>query len=255
VKSGFTTLEEALVTTSFKFELPSFFGRDGASTRALCDTRVLPVIKTHATWDPEDGHNGARHGFTKMVEETKRTMMTSASSMLTGLALLVAIESISVSASFLDALGNWITSQQRDFTGRGGSRDHSGMLILHCVRAIFSDLHDARIAGRGGVYARGPAAVAAIVWGLLQGLKKMREYQRLSFSAHPRLSHIINLHLQDNALMKHVFYEHVQDVERRLAENATEIQRLKLLVDIQVSRAAANGNAGGGGNQQRGGGG
>ena len=60
VKSGFSTSEEALITTSFKFELPAFFGgKDSASNRASADTRVLSAIKTYEEWDPQDGYNGA----------------------------------------------------------------------------------------------------------------------------------------------------------------------------------------------------
>ena len=50
VKSGFMTSEEALITTSFKFELPTFFGWDNLSNKASSDTRVPPVIKAHEEW-------------------------------------------------------------------------------------------------------------------------------------------------------------------------------------------------------------
>jgi hypothetical protein len=89
-----------LIITSFKIELP--FGKDPTSTMASCNTRVMP----------EDGYNGARHRFTKMVDDTKTTMMCGATNLLTGMALLLALESITTSANFLEALGNWITSQQ-----------------------------------------------------------------------------------------------------------------------------------------------
>lgn len=72
VKSGYSTSEEALVATSFKIELPSFFGNDPEATLASADTRVLPAIKTYAAWDSQDGYTGARHRYNKMIEDTKK---------------------------------------------------------------------------------------------------------------------------------------------------------------------------------------
>jgi hypothetical protein len=234
-KSGYSTSEEALISTSFKIELPSFFGKDATSNMASCDTRVLPAIKAYGDWDPEDGYNGARHRFAKMVDETKKTMMRGATNVLSGMALLVALESITTSSNFLESLGNWITSQQRDLTGRGGSKEHSWMLISHCVRAIFADLHEARIAGRGS-YPKGIEAAAGIVWGSLQGLKRMQEYSALGFSAHPKLSHILNLHLQDHALMKHFFFEYVEQTNKKWKENATALLKIGNELDKVVSK-------------------
>jgi hypothetical protein len=41
-----------------------------------------------------------------------------------------------------------------------------------------------------------------IFWGTLQSLGVMRKFREANFSAHPALSHILNLHLQDNAVTK-----------------------------------------------------
>jgi hypothetical protein len=40
-----------------------------------------------------------------------------------------------------------------------------------------------------------------IVWGSLQAHRLMEEYLSADFAAHPRCSHILNIHLQDNAMM------------------------------------------------------
>jgi hypothetical protein len=109
------------------------------------------------------------------------------------------------------------------------------MLISHCVRAIFADLHEARIAGRGS-YPKGIEAAAGIVWGSLQGLKRMQEYSALGFSAHPKLSHILNLHLQDHALMKHFFFEYVEQTNKRWKENATALLKIGNELDKVVSK-------------------
>jgi hypothetical protein len=65
----------------------------------------------------------------------------------------------------------------------------------------FRDLHKARIAGRGPFL--GGDRVSGILWGsLVQAHRLMQEYLNADFSAHPKCSHILNIHLQDNALMK-----------------------------------------------------
>ena len=54
----------------------------------------------------------------------------------------------------------------------------------------------------------------------------MKEFKEAGFSSHPKLSHILNLHFQDNALMKHMFHEHATAVELKPKENAAAFQKL-----------------------------
>jgi hypothetical protein len=72
--------------------------------------------------------------------------------------------------------------------------------VSHCVRAIFRDLHGARMASRGPFH--GGDRASGIVWGCLQAQRLMSEYLADDFAAHPKCSHILNIHLQDNALMR-----------------------------------------------------
>lgn len=51
-KAGFTSSEEALVVSSYKFELPTFFGKE------MKDSRKLPVVPTANAWDSKDGFTG-----------------------------------------------------------------------------------------------------------------------------------------------------------------------------------------------------
>jgi hypothetical protein len=41
-----------------------------------------------------------------------------------------------------------------------------------------------------------------LFWGILQALGVMRELRAANFSAHPALSHILNIHIQENAVTK-----------------------------------------------------
>jgi hypothetical protein len=94
-----------------------------------------------------------------------------------------------------------MSRQYKSLVARGGAKEACWRLICHCVQAIFGDLHKARIAGRGPFL--GSDRASGIMWGSLQAHRLMQEYVITSdFAAHPKYSHILNIHLQDNALMK-----------------------------------------------------
>jgi hypothetical protein len=95
-----------------------------------------------------------------------------------------------------------------------------GSLIAHCVRAIFAELHLARSPGRGP-FLPGDRA-AGVVWGMLQAQRKMQEFTVRGFSASPVLSHILNIHLQDHAVMQADFEEWKDKLVRalKMAEEA-----------------------------------
>ena len=74
----------------------------------------------------------------------------------------------------------------------------------------------ARAAGRGPFVAGASGRAMGVVWGSFQSLRRMREFVQTGFSADKKLSHILNLHLQDNALMKSVFETHVAGLEAKM---------------------------------------
>jgi hypothetical protein len=199
-KGGYGSTEEALVAASFKIELPAIFGADSMSMQITADTRALPGMKTPEAWDPENGYTGGRLRFEALIKEAKETMLGSVGDHLVGMGKIVAIECIMNSFNFLMKLSEWMTKQQRNLVGRGGEPEACWKLVSHCVRAIFRDLHSARMAGRGPFL--GTNRSAGIVWGCLQAHRVMAEYLAEDFAAHPKCSHILNIHLQDNAMMK-----------------------------------------------------
>jgi hypothetical protein len=78
-KSRYASAEEALIGSSFKIELPAFFGKDSGNDSASKDIRVLPAVRTFKEWDPVDGYRGARqHMFNRKVEEVKDSLIASA---------------------------------------------------------------------------------------------------------------------------------------------------------------------------------
>jgi hypothetical protein len=86
-------------------------------------------------------------------------------------------------------------------------------------------LHASRAPGRGP-FGQGEMGTK-LFWGTLQALGVMRELRSANFSAHPALSHILNLHLQDNAVTK----AEMHAMEKRLKTTSDDLKALKAAVD------------------------
>ena len=68
----------------------------------------------------------------------------------------------------------------------------------------------------------------------------MEEYTEAGFSAHPKLSHILNLHLQDNALMKDsIFNDYVKRTDAKLKEQQAAIAKLLSEMEKLTSKVNA----------------
>jgi hypothetical protein len=183
-------------------------------------------MKTPEAWDPENGYTGGRLRFESLIKEVKDTMLSSVGDHLVGMGRIVASECIMASYNFLMKLSEWMTKQYRNLVGRGGLPEACWKLVSHCVRAIFKDLHTARMAGRGPFL--GTNRSAGIVWGCLQAHRVMTEYSSEDFSAHLRCSHILNIHLQDNAMMKpehDVAYTKLKDLVTGLQAKYSELKQ------------------------------
>jgi ubiquinone biosynthesis protein UbiJ len=66
-----------------------------------------------------------------------------------------------------------------------------------------------------------------IFWGTLQALTVMRKLREANFLAHPALSHILNLHLQDNLVSK----ADMVVMEKKLKTVLDEVKALKSAAD------------------------
>jgi hypothetical protein len=84
-KGGYSSTEEAMISASFKIELPAIFGADSTSMHVTADTRALPAMKTAEAWDPENGYTGGRLRFEALIKESKETMMGSVGDHLVGM--------------------------------------------------------------------------------------------------------------------------------------------------------------------------
>ena len=118
----------------------------------------------------------------------------------------------------LNDLATWISEHYSQLSEQAGAKDGPEVwkLVCPCIRVIFKLMHEARLPGRGP-HALGDQ-FGSVFWGALQTHRVIQELSSEGFEAHPRLSHILNIHLRDNAVSKSA-------MDRVLAE-MTEIKRI-----------------------------
>mmetsp|Transcript_3766 Transcript_3766/g.5135 ORF Transcript_3766/g.5135 Transcript_3766/m.5135 type:complete len:277 (+) Transcript_3766:1972-2802(+) len=238
LKSGFKSSFEALVMASFKLELPPFFGADEKTLASTKNARELLKIKTFSDWDTKDGYTGARYQMHNSVQEATKTLQQSSMSLLSGAALSVSTSMISLSNSFLNTLIEWISQEFADLMGRAGDVDEATeaaiwKLISHCIRTIFKELHVCRLPGRGPFLSQDHRA-GCVLWGCLQAHLRMQTFVSQGFSADSKLSHVLNLHLQDNAVMQgefKAFKKKVIEVEKQTLASQKIANQAKSLAD------------------------
>jgi hypothetical protein len=80
-----------------------------------------------------------------------------------------------------------------------------------------------------------------IFWGTLQAIRVMRKFRETNFAAHPALSHILNLHLQDNAVIK----SEMKAALDKIKDLTADVKTLKGAADRKVTAKNAKGGAAG----------
>jgi hypothetical protein len=195
-KNGYTTIDEANLASSFSRSLPSFFGKPTPT-----ESRKLPALKTAEAWEPKTMVDGAREVLDRLLVAAGRELQSVSMDFLQGEGLLVAQSCIQSAVKFVTDLSTWMSREYVELLKRGGSEVECWGLIAHCVRAVFEDLHEARMPGRGPHLTMEDRAASSI-WGCFQAHLKMQEFEKLGFAAHPTLSHILNMHLRDHTVSK-----------------------------------------------------
>jgi hypothetical protein len=198
IKVGASSPLEATLSASFRQELPQFFGN--LSKSVARDDRVLPGLPSYDKWDTQSARSGGRYTLSSGVGLTVDGLYHSLQTNITGEGMEVARTMINDSRDFLNQLSSWITQTYQDLVNGGGSGKEAWAYVSHCVRAIFVMLYKARAPGRGPFLDESKRQVG-MVWGALQCLNVCRDLLEANFSGHPTLSHILNLHLRDNAVM------------------------------------------------------
>jgi hypothetical protein len=137
------------------------------------------------------------------------------------------------SQEFVTTLVGWINTFLTDRANKGDDEGETLQHMSHVLRTMMEMLHAARAPGRGP-YPPGKKG-ARIFWGTLQAVTVMRKLREANLSAHPALSHILNLHLQDNSVTK----SEMAGMEKRLKAILDEVKILKSATDRGVRAATA----------------
>ena len=223
-KNGYTTIDEANVASSFSRSLPSFFGKPTPT-----ESRKLPALKTAEAWEPKTMVDGAREVLDRLLVAAGRELQSVSMDFLQGEGLLVAQSCIQTAVKFVTDLSTWMSREYVELLKRGGSEVECWGLIAHCVRAVFEDLHEARMPGRGPHLTVEDRAASSI-WGCFQAHLKMQEFEKMGFAAHPTLSHILNMHLRDHTVSKATFEKllvRMAAAEASAAASATAVRTLQ----------------------------
>ena len=210
-KAGHTSVNVALLKASFKVPLPAFFGKAAKDDKSTVkDSRVLPRIKQYSYWDDSTGHSGLRHEYDELVKTVSKDLMDGGHMNLSTVASYLSSAVLAETAQALLAMGSWMTGSVQDLAGRQVPNKVAWPLTSHGVRVIMSRLDKAR---RIGKYSCPDCQrPGTILWGLLQGVKKMREFVADHFGAHPDVSHVLNIYLRDHAVLKDEFKKELQSV-------------------------------------------
>ena len=220
-KAGHKSVNVALLKASFKVPLPAFFGKaDKEDKTTVKDARVLPRIKLYAYWDDTTGHSGLRHEYNELVKTVSKDLMDGGHMNLSTTASYLSSAILAETAQALLAMGAWMTGSVQNLAGRNVPDKVSWPLTSHGVRVIMARLDKAR---RVGKYSCPPAQKpGTILWGLLQGVKKMREFVLDGFGAHQDVSHVLNIYLRDHAVLKEEFKTTIQSINDKLPGKNTK---------------------------------
>jgi hypothetical protein len=194
------------------------------------DDRSLPSLRTYQEWDSGGGSVGAKFILERNLRKCER-MRTNIAERLNGDAREVARQMLDDSVKFLNELSTWISNHYNEVRTRSGTSEKECWgLISHCVRTVFSVLGMARSPGHGP-HLEGTKA-PSILWGTLQAHRVMREMLLDGFSGFPKLSHVLNLHLQDNTVPRSRFEALQEDFKKQ----AVKVSALQASVDKLLSK-------------------
>jgi hypothetical protein len=134
----------------------------------------------------------------------------------------LAANMLKASAEFVGVVSNWITGFYQDSKCKGANELETWKHISHTVREICHILHVARGPGRGHI-ANPQDRASCLFWGQLQAHREMQVLTKAGLVGDHRLSHVLNLHLRDNAVMKSELIK-VHDLMREMKREIVELK-------------------------------
>jgi hypothetical protein len=220
-KLKYASIDATLIIAGFHIAIPEFFGIRATDKSA----KALSGLSKAKDWDAKDGDRGLRYDITRKCMTVYMDRSTTMQYNLSPVARLVAGTMLTEAIEFVTTLVTWISTFLTDRGNKGDDEAETIQHISHAVRTIMEMLHTTRAPGRGP-FAPGEMGTK-IFWGTLQALGVMRELRAANFSAHPALSHILILHLQDNAVTK----SEMIALEKKFKTTMDDLKLLKAAVD------------------------
>ena len=231
LKAGFANDMVALARLSFGLPLPAVFGKESSKVGTR-DSRILPGLKTAQCWDDGNQYTGQKTEAERRLRNTEEVLHEfNSAEDLSDEGQRVVLECQTRTSNFVKGLFSWMTSNYQAGVANGRASDPLWKYISHCVREIFNRLHHSRRAGRVP-----NAPPCDLAWGFLQAIKLADEFVLERFSGHSVLSHVLNLHLQDSAVMKEEFNRRLAVIDLQLKENTKVATAAKNVADAAVSK-------------------
>jgi hypothetical protein len=217
----YASIDAALLTAAFQIAIPEFFEVRAGDKSA----KTLPGLSKSTDWDAKDGDRGLRYDITRKCLAVYTDQLKNTWSLLSPIASLVAITMLVEAHEFVTSLVSWINTFRRDRANKEDDEQETFKHVSHAVWTVMDMLHAARGPGRGPF---GPGEMPGkLLWGTLQAIGVMRELREANFSAHPALSHILNLYLQDNVVTK----AEMGEIRENLKSVLEEVTKMKASFD------------------------
>jgi hypothetical protein len=178
-----------------------------------------------------DTDRGLRYNLKRMIQEQVETWELAALHSLPVAAQPLAANMLKTSAEFVGVMSNWITGFYQDSKCKGANELETWKHISHTVREICHILHVARGPGRGHI-ANPHDGASCLFWGQLQAHREMQVLTKAGLVGDHRLSHVLNLHLRDNAVMKSELikvHDLMQEMKKEIIELKTRPKRSQQL--------------------------
>ena len=190
IKDGCT--EATRYRASFMIEIPPILGKRGDPTTSP-NERQLAAIPKYEDWDTGMGRDGVADRLTDLLSEGDLALSYQINDQLNGPALQLALKMLTLSMSFWEKLGSWMTRYFGEIRARSQSRPQDcWILVTHCVRRILSEAQKARSPGRTG-------QAHDMLWGALQAHSLFSSILEHKIQGHPKISVILQQHLVDHA--------------------------------------------------------
>ena len=238
IKDGCT--EATRYRASFLIEIPPILGKKGDPSTSP-NERQLAAIPKYEDWNTGMGRDGVVDRLTDILSEGEMSLSYQINAHLNGPALQLATKMLTLSVSFWEKLGSWMTKYFGEIKARSQSRpQESRILDTHCVRRILSEARKVRAPGKTG-------QDHDMVWGALQAHALFRSILDHKIQGHPKISVILQQHLVDHATPMSSFLgleAAVKELQRQVGQQSKAQDRSVSFANKQAaaSKAPKGGN-------------